>query len=253
MRLRKQLSISQRGVVRPDFAESENLRRALEEKEQVLTRLQRENSELTRGLKASCADEGDSVSTSVKVQESCHKVDELSELSWGKESMIKHSKPQLGERLRSLQNIQKELEESGRQVSMLEAQLGNLGAVDRFMDQKTEVENPNENLRLKQETVQQLSWENKRLRPNLEDTNEGEKLVEDMKGKINDLTIVLDLKREALCHFYELQNGKESDEARSAELEQDVLRFTREMDGEEDKYQLIFTDMEKLFLHGQFI
>ncbi|KAL9964426.1 hypothetical protein ACROYT_G028068 [Oculina patagonica] len=177
-------------------------------KSKVLTRLQRENSELTRVLKASGAEEGDILSTGGKVQESCHKVDELSELSWGKESMIKHSRPQLGERLRSLQNIQKQLEESGRKVLMVEAQLGNLGAVDLCKDQKAEVENPNENLRLKQETVQHLSRENKRLRTKLEDTNEGNELVEDTKGKIDDLTRVLDFKRKELCHFYELQNGK---------------------------------------------
>ena len=166
MNLKKQLSSSQGGVPQPDFSELENLKEALEEKERVLATLQREKNELTQKLKSSGADNG----AGVKVQESSHKVDELSKMLWEKESEIgnlQHLKAQLEERLGSLQNVQNELEESRRQVVMLEAQLANLSVEDRSMEEKSEVENLQENLRLKQETMEQLNKENEELKARL--------------------------------------------------------------------------------------
>ena len=116
------MSSTQKRLPQPDFAELHSLKEALEEKEQVLARIQRENVKLTRKFKASDVNEVEE-GVILRAQESGHKEDKLSKLSGKEETVIKHSRTELGERLLRLQNVENELEKSSRMVSMLESQL----------------------------------------------------------------------------------------------------------------------------------
>ena len=88
--LRNQLSSTQKRLPQLDFAEVHGLKETLEEKKQVLARIQRENVELTKKLEASGVNEVDE-GVILREQESGHKEDELSKLSGEEESMTKHS------------------------------------------------------------------------------------------------------------------------------------------------------------------
>lgn len=80
------------------------------------------------------ADEGDGV----EVQESSF---------CGSRTLIEHWGQQIGKRLRSLQNGRTELEDWWNHLSMLKAKLANRSVDDWFMEQKAELNCPQEKAR----------------------------------------------------------------------------------------------------------
>ena len=231
--LKKQSSGTQGSALQSDFSELENLKGSLREKEQALEMLQRENSDLNSRLNSLDAGEG------AKGQGSSHKVDELSKMLWEKESEIgnlQHLKAQLEERLGSFQNVQNELEESRRQCSMLEAQLANQGAADQSFEEKSEVENLRENLRLKQETMEQLNRENEELKERLStvESTDLKELLEESYKKLQQLSEELSAKNEQLEKLQPMQSELEQTKVQTKELEQQVSFLKHQLEVAED-------------------
>ena len=84
--------------------------------------------------------------------------------------------------------MQNELEESSRLVSMSETQVTDLSVEDGLNEQKVVFECPKEDLRLKEGTVQQISKEEERLPTKLEEIDGGNKLEQEGREKVKELT-----------------------------------------------------------------
>ena len=229
--LRKQLSGTQVDALPPDVFEFNNLKEVLAAKERALEELQRENEMLSSKLQASSTEEG--------VKGNSHKVDELSKMLWEKESEIgnlQHLKAQLEERLGSLQNVRNELEESRRQCSMLEAQLASLSMADQSMEDNSEVENLRENLRLKQETMEQLSKENEELKQQISmfESADLKELLEESYGKLQLLNDELSAKDAQLAKLQAVQTELERGSEQTKELEQQVSFLKHQLEIAED-------------------
>ena len=146
---------------------------------------------------------------------------------WEKESEIgnlQHLKAQLEERLGSLQNVQNELEESRRHCAALEALLATVSAVDNSMEEKSEMENLRENLRLKQETMEQLNRENEDLKQRLNtlESTDFKGLLEESYKKLQQFSEESAAKDEQLAKLQPVQSKLEQSIERSKELEQQV-------------------------------
>ena len=243
--LKKQSSTTQENGLPNDFLELENLRETLRSKEEILEKLQKENSELNLRLKSLGVEEG------AKVKERSNKVDELSKMLWEKESEIgnlQHLKAQLEERLGSLQNVQNELEESRRHCAALEAQLANVSAVDNSMEEKSEMENLRENLRLKQETMEQLNRENEDLKQRLNtlESTDFKGLLEESYKKLQQFSEESAAKDEQLAKLQPVQSELEQSIERSKELEQQVSFLKHRLEVAEDNSLSESSQMENL-------
>ena len=243
--LKKQSSTTQEKGLPNDFPELENLRETLRSKEEILEKLQRENCELNLRLKSSGVEEG------AKVKERSNKVDELSKMLWEKESEIgnlQHLKAQLEERLGSLQNVQNELEESRRHSAALESQLANVSALDNSMEEKSEMENLRENLRLKQETMEQLNRENEDLKQRLNtlESTDFKGLLEESYKKLQQFSEESAAKDEQLAKLQPVQSELEQSIERSKELEQQVSFLKHQLEVAEDNSLSESSQMENL-------
>lgn len=243
--LKKQSSTTQENGVPNDFPELENLRETLRSKEEILEKLQKENSELNLRLKSLGVEEG------AKVKERSNKVDELSKMLWEKESEIgnlQHLKAQLEERLGSLQNVQNEQEESRRHCAALEAQLANVSVVDNSMEEKSEMENLRENLRLKQETMEQLNRENEDLKQRLNtlESTDFKGLLEESYKKLQQFSEESAAKDEQLAKLQPVQSELEQSIERSKELEQQVSFLKHQLELAEDNSLSESSQMENL-------
>lgn len=216
-----------------DSSKLNDLQEAQREKEGVLAELQGENNTLNSKLQELTCDEG------AKGQGKSHKVDELSKMLWEKESEIGNLqllKAQLEERLGSFQNVQNELEESRRHCSLLEAQLANLNAADRYVEDNSEVENLRENLRLKQETMEQLTNENEELKQQLStvDSADLKELLEESYRKLQQLTDDLSSKDAQLQKLQVLQTELVQSKEKTASLEEQVSNLKHQLEVSED-------------------
>ena len=243
--LKKQSSTTQENGLPNDFPELENLRETLRSKEEILEKVQKENSELNLRLKSLGVEEG------AKVKERSNKVDELSKMLWEKESEIgnlQHLKAQLEERLGSLQNVQNELEESRRHCAALEAQLANVSVVDNSMEEKSEMENLRENLRLKQETMEQLNRENEDLKQRLNtlESTDFKGLLEESYKKLQQFSEESAAKDEQLAKLQPVQSELEQSIERSKQLEQQVSFLKHQLEVAEDNSLSESSQMENL-------
>ncbi|KAJ7375487.1 hypothetical protein OS493_002261 [Desmophyllum pertusum] len=131
---------------------------------------------------------------------------------------------------------------------MLEAQLANVSVEDRSMEEKSEVENLKENLRLKQETMQQLNKENEDLKERLStvESTDLKQLLEESYKKLQQLSEELTAKDEQLAKLQPVQSELEQSQEKAKELEQQVSFLKHQLASAEDNSLSESSQMENL-------